>query len=112
MRLRHFTLVDKMKVLLLAAMVLSVLLGATFASRCIRDNSNGEPGCKTKEEIDQGFWRHNYDPTRYWECTRLNEPAVLRSCQDQAFHPSQLECVDWDDWEWEPVCAPLTRPDA
>uniref|UniRef100_A0A182TB50 Chitin-binding type-2 domain-containing protein n=1 Tax=Anopheles maculatus TaxID=74869 RepID=A0A182TB50_9DIPT len=73
-----------------------------MAARCIRDNSNGEPGCKTKEEIEQGVWRHNYDPTRYWECTKLNERAILRSCQDQAFHPTQLDCVDWDDWEWEP----------
>ncbi|XP_052862610.1 uncharacterized protein LOC128269242 [Anopheles cruzii] len=92
----------------------TVLLGALFAvalgGRCIRDNTNGEPGCKTKEEIDQGYWRHNFDPTRFWECTKLNEPAVLQSCQHQAFHPSQLECVDWDNWEWEPVCAPLSRP--
>ncbi|XP_035781067.1 uncharacterized protein LOC118460679 [Anopheles albimanus] len=99
-----------MKVTLLLALVLALLAEVTLGGRCVRDNTNGEPGCKTKEEIDQRFWRHNFDPTRYWECTRLNEPAELRTCQDQAFHPSQLECVDWDSWEWEPVCAPLSRP--
>ncbi|XP_058176243.1 uncharacterized protein LOC131291071 [Anopheles ziemanni] len=100
-----------MKVSLFTLLLVVAALGVSMAARCVRDNTNGEPGCKTKEEVDQGYWRHNFDPTRYWECTRLNEPATLRTCQDQAFHPMQLECVDWDDWSWEPVCAPLSRPD-
>ena len=39
----------------------------------------------------------------------LNQPATLNRCMsDSAFHPTLLECVSWDEWEWQPTCAPLT----
>ncbi|XP_055618331.1 uncharacterized protein LOC129763368 [Toxorhynchites rutilus septentrionalis] len=94
-----------------AILMLFVLVVAVSA-RCIRDNSDGQPGCKKQEELNQKFWRHNHDPTAYWECVKLNEPGVARRCvTEMAFHATLLECVDWDEWEWEPTCVPLSRPD-
>ncbi|EAT37377.1 AAEL007616-PA [Aedes aegypti] len=93
------------------ALVLLALVVA-ISARCVRDNTDGQPGCKKQEEVSQGMWRHNHDPTAYWECEKLNQAAVLRRCvSDSAFHPTLLDCVSWDEWEWEPTCAPLSRPD-
>ncbi|XP_058444011.1 uncharacterized protein LOC131425822 [Malaya genurostris] len=91
--------------------LLLALVGAASA-RCVRDGTSGQPGCKKQEELTQGVWRHNHDPTAYWECVKLNEAGVLRRCgSDSAFHATLLECVSWDEWEWEPPCAPISRPD-
>ncbi|XP_055588264.1 uncharacterized protein LOC129740587 [Uranotaenia lowii] len=88
-------------------------LVVTIAARCVRDNGNGEPGCKLQEEISQKYWRHHHDPTAYWECVSMNRPAEQRRCGSElAFHAGLLECVPWDEWEWEPPCAPPSRPEA
>lgn len=106
--LRCVLYLSAITLILLAA----VVAGASAAARCVRDNGSGQPGCKNLEEVTQGVWRHNHDPTAYWECSKLNQPATLNRCtSDSAFHPTLLECVSWDDWEWQPTCAPLTRPD-
>ncbi|XP_018785622.1 PREDICTED: uncharacterized protein LOC108966924 [Bactrocera latifrons] len=70
---------------------------------------NGQPNCTTQEEIDIRIFRNNWDPTSYWICEELNEPAILGRCPEQmAYLDSVKDCVSWDDWQWEQPADPLT----
>lgn len=78
-------------------------------------NGNGQPGCRTQEEITTRDWRNNWDPTRFWRCTNLDEAAVAVTCEQETgqvggFMTSVGGCVSWDDWVWEPTANPPSSP--
>ncbi|KAH8258171.1 hypothetical protein KR038_007235, partial [Drosophila bunnanda] len=62
---------------------------------------NGEPGCRTPEELQQDF-RHFWDPTAYWHCGGdRDQPAQLRRCPaNELFYDRERRCVKWKDWQW------------
>ncbi|XP_059623006.1 gamete and mating-type specific protein A-like [Phlebotomus argentipes] len=73
----------------------------------------GRPHCKSAAEFGRR-WRNNWDPTSFWLCVKLNEPAKLVKCEDTDEGGSAYyngECVDWDDWCWTPPCKPLSSAD-
>lgn len=75
-------------------------------------NGDGQPGCKTQEELDIGVFRDNWDPTAYWKCEILNEPASkLRCPSETGFIESLKDCVSWEDWKWEKPVPPLSEVD-
>ncbi|CAD7082263.1 unnamed protein product [Hermetia illucens] len=82
---------------------------ASFDGECEYDHGDGQPGCKTEEELGR-LWRNNWDPTAYWQCEEANQPAKLVRCPGLAFSQNEQECVDWSSWEWTPPCDPPSKP--
>uniref|UniRef100_A0A7G3AGB6 Putative conserved secreted protein n=1 Tax=Lutzomyia longipalpis TaxID=7200 RepID=A0A7G3AGB6_LUTLO len=80
------------------------------------DHTNGQPGCQTQEEVTRRYWRNNWDPTRFWVCDTLNQPAHAVTCEEHtgevslAWLDSAQACVSWSQWEWTPPRAPPSRP--
>ncbi|XP_030370600.1 uncharacterized protein LOC115621176 [Scaptodrosophila lebanonensis] len=73
-------------------------------------NGDGQPGCRTQEEVDIGIFRDNWDATSYWKCEKLNEPASRWRCPSETgFMDSLKDCVNWDEWKWEKPAAPLSE---
>lgn len=88
----------------------AILLALALGSEAIL-LGNGQPGCKSEQEIQDKYYGNFYDPTSYWVCSELNKDATLERCNDMtAFLPSQRKCVSWDDWAWEAPIAPLSNP--
>lgn len=73
--------------------------------------TNGQPGCKTEEEIQQRYHTNTDDPTWYWECPGLNQLAICRQCpDDNIFKAGQCTKIDNDDL-WTNVSEPKSSPD-
>ncbi|CAD7082264.1 unnamed protein product [Hermetia illucens] len=93
--------------------ILLVFLGGCWAAPadcgCSYDHGNGQPGCKTAEELGR-LWRNNWDPTAYWKCEAAGQPAKLVRCSGQAFSDAEQKCVDWSCWVWTPPCDPPSKP--
>nr|XP_019565312.1 uncharacterized protein LOC109433336 [Aedes albopictus] len=89
-----------MKFFILLAFLIAV------AAACVRDDSDGRPACNA-EEMTQGRWRNNWDPTAFWQCTTANTAATLVRCPTEGmFDPTTLTCINWFDWVWQPTCKP------
>lgn len=82
-------------------------------------DGNGQPGCKTPEELSPNpKWRNNWDPSAFWECVTLGEAAEPRRCEEVsekgsekvAFDALTQECVTWAEWKWSETEAPLSYP--
>ncbi|KAH8417770.1 hypothetical protein KR222_005686 [Zaprionus bogoriensis] len=97
-------------------MKLQLTIGLVLLAVCSLANAyegDGQPGCKTAEELDIAVFRDNWDPTSYWKCSTLNEPAArLRCPNEMGFVDSVKDCVSWDDWKWEKPVAPISEVDA
>ncbi|GAB0099608.1 Chitin binding domain [Sergentomyia squamirostris] len=98
----------------LSAFVLCALVALSVA-RSTRevpnDHTNGQPGCKTPEEVETRVWRNNWDPTRYWVCEVQGQAAAEALCPpEQGFLTEVRGCVPWADWEWVQPVAPPSRP--
>ncbi|KAH8312825.1 hypothetical protein KR044_013100 [Drosophila immigrans] len=97
-------------------MKLQLTFGLVLLAVCCLTNAyngDGQPGCKTQEELDIGLFRDNWDATSFWKCNELNEPASKVRCPDEmGFMDSLKDCVVWDDWKWEKPVAPPSEVDA
>ncbi|XP_055853631.1 uncharacterized protein LOC129917237 [Episyrphus balteatus] len=95
-----------MKFYVLAIFVL--IIGLVSAGNI---HDDGQPGCKTPEELEVVNYRNHWDPTRYWSCTQKGQSAVSVRCPDgQAWLDSQKKCVDWENWNWEEPVHPPSKP--
>ncbi|GAB0094300.1 Peritrophin-15b [Sergentomyia squamirostris] len=74
------------------------------------DHSDGEPGCRTQVEQEIRFWRHNFDPTRYWCCDGEGLAIQMLCPRQQAFMQTVRKCVHWSEWKWMTPIAPPSRP--
>ncbi|XP_068157047.1 uncharacterized protein [Drosophila tropicalis] len=73
-------------------------------------DKDGQPGCKTQEELDIGVFRDNWDPTSYWKCEVLNEAATRIKCpSEMGYLDSVKECVNWESWNWEEPAEPISE---
>ncbi|XP_017081740.1 uncharacterized protein LOC108115009 [Drosophila eugracilis] len=96
-----------MKLLLALSVLLIISFGLVNAY-----NGDGQPGCKTQDELDIAVFRNNWDSTSYWKCETLNKPAIEIKCPDEmGFMDSLKNCVSWDEWEWEKPVAPISEAD-
>lgn len=72
--------------------------------------TNGQPGCKTLEEVQKRYHPNPDDITRYWECLGLNEMAVCQRCPDDTVF--ELErCVKAGTEIWYKSEPPRSAPD-
>jgi len=96
-------------------MKLQLTICVVLLAACCLTNAyhgDGQPGCKTQEELDIGVYRDNWDPTSYWKCENLNEPASKVRCPDEmGFMDSLKDCVVWEEWKWEKPIAPPSEVD-
>ncbi|XP_017845391.1 uncharacterized protein LOC108601926 [Drosophila busckii] len=87
-----------------------VILAASMANAY---DGDGQPGCKTQEELDIGVFRDNWDPSSYWKCETMDEPATKVRCPTESgFMDSLKDCVNWEEWQWEKPVAPPSEVDA
>lgn len=71
---------------------------------------DGQPGCKTSEEVNKPF-RNNWDPTSYWQCSVQGEPATKQKCpSSQVFLDSSRKCVNIWEWVWTDPVPPPSKP--
>lgn len=69
-------------------------------------DGNGQPGCKTQNEVDLRDWRNFWDPTRFWRCDTLGVNAVEVTCYEAtgnwgyAFDEKTRTCILYQDWKW------------
>lgn len=95
------------------ALALLVLV-AIVAGADDLDHTNGQPGCRTQAELNQRFYRNNWDPTSYWVCDTLNERARAVRCEVVEGRPQGymdgVGCVEWQYWAWYSPVAPPSRP--
>ncbi|EDW27994.1 GL27218 [Drosophila persimilis] len=76
-------------------------------AQCI---DNHEPGCQHPAEIGMAQ-RHCIDPTKFWQCYALGNPAKLKYCRpNMAFDQDRNACVPWIAWVWQPCLEPVSRP--
>lgn len=84
-----------------------IALFALFA--LVAANGNGRPACQTIAELGRDF-RNHWDPTAFWRCEQLNQPAVAYRCEAEYGHTrgfmTDHGCVTWTVWNWEPVVNP------
>ncbi|XP_055703423.1 uncharacterized protein LOC129801949 [Phlebotomus papatasi] len=105
-----------MKIVAALLLCALVVLAVAVDDESLRDHTNGQPGCRTQEELDRRFWRNNFDPTRFWECTTLNQAASAVTCEEHtgqvglAWFDERQECVDWSEWQHTMPVAPPSRP--
>ncbi|KAH8359118.1 hypothetical protein KR093_004463 [Drosophila rubida] len=96
-------------------MKLQLTIGIVLLAVCCLASAydgDGQPGCKTQEELDIGIFRDNWDSTSFWKCKELNEPATKVRCPDETgFMDSLKNCVSWDEWQWEKPVAPPSEVD-
>ncbi|EDV92619.1 uncharacterized protein LOC6563637 [Drosophila grimshawi] len=87
-----------------------VLLAATSLANAYE--GDGQPACRSQEELDVAIYRDSWDPTAFWKCESLNEPASkLRCPAEMGFLDSVKECVPWEEWSWEKPKAPPSELD-
>lgn len=74
---------------------------------------NGQPGCKTEEEIKAQNYRHFHNKTLYWRCTVIGQPATLERCPKAfGFLEPERKCIHFRYWYWTPpVQMPPSQPD-
>lgn len=72
--------------------------------------TNGQPGCKTIQEIEQRYHANPDDITRYWECSGLNEVAICQKCPDATVFELD-RCVAAGTEIWQPTSEPFSSPD-
>lgn len=95
----------KMKLQLTICLVLLAICNLASAY-----DGDGQPGCKSQEELDIAVFRDNWDATSYWKCETLNEPALKVRCpSEMGFMDSLKDCVNWEDWKWEKPAPPLSE---
>ncbi|GAB0099610.1 hypothetical protein DMENIID0001_154970 [Sergentomyia squamirostris] len=105
-----------MKIALALVMCTLVVLAAAEIDWSQLDHTNGQPGCRTAEEVATRVWRNNWDPTRFWVCETQGQAAVVELCPQVpglgslAFMTSRGECVPWSEWDHEFPLAPPSRP--
>ncbi|XP_058067368.1 uncharacterized protein LOC131216805 [Anopheles bellator] len=96
----------KAVLLFLVVIFLTLVSGQTD---CVRDDTDGQPLCNAAE-VPLQFWRNNWDPTAYWECTTTGTAATYRRCPTEGmFDSATRTCINWFNWEWTPTCKPPSR---
>lgn len=100
--------------LYLLVIIVLMVIAAVAQSK----NYDGQPGCKTQEEVDQRDWRNNWDPTRFWRCEKLNEDSKAVTCSQDIglegylFDSTVNKCVTAESWNWADTRAPPSEPDS
>lgn len=70
------------------------------------DHGNGRPNCTLQSEF-QRRWRNNWDPKRYWVCSR--DGSISYVCGTELMYQDQRQCcVHWSTWVWTPPFNPPT----
>uniref|UniRef100_A0A1B0C6Y9 Chitin-binding type-2 domain-containing protein n=1 Tax=Glossina palpalis gambiensis TaxID=67801 RepID=A0A1B0C6Y9_9MUSC len=76
---------------------------------------NGQPGCKTDEELQVKYYRFITNKTLYWKCVEMGKPAVVERCPNgQGYLDPVKSCVDFRHWYWTPLinqAKPPSEPD-
>ncbi|KAL7728769.1 hypothetical protein ACLKA6_004133 [Drosophila palustris] len=73
--------------------------------------TNGQPGCRTEEEISVGSYPHFHNKKQYWVCETLGVPARIAFCPvETAFLTAERICVPWAEWYWSPTVLPPSQP--
>ncbi|XP_055376308.1 uncharacterized protein LOC129608672 [Condylostylus longicornis] len=85
--------------------VLAVIINTAYS--LYTHGHNGRPNCITRIELEQRNWRNNFDPTRYWICSKERVPATEAKCPDQQFFiGTKNKCVPISEWVWTPPVDP------
>lgn len=80
---------------------------AYSSEECVYNNQDGRPGCQTKLELEQIYWRNNNDPHAFWLCDQIGEPAKHVRCSDgHSFNQYDRICIPSETWKWTQPCDP------